>query len=75
MTYHGRPWWDDLMKVFEEHELRDWSPEEVVLWLTRPTTYLGQLADGTAPRPIDVVVDDPDLVISVAERYLEALRG
>lgn len=63
-----RPWVKPLLRLAKRYGL---DHDDIILWLVRPTTYLGANADGTAPRPVDVV-DNTARIIDVAEKAWEA---
>lgn len=63
-----RPWVKPLLRLARRFEL---DHDDIILWLMRPTTYLGTNPDGTAPRPVDFV-DNAARIIEVAEKAWEA---
>ena len=64
------PWVKPLHELASDESV---AAEDVLLWLVRPTTYLGVKKDGTAPRPVDVA-EDAQLLLSVAARAWDAHR-
>ena len=59
-TGSPRPWVSPLLKLASQ---RSRSPEGVILWFLRPTTYLGSAKQ----RPIDHL-DDPGLLLDIAHK-------